>query len=421
VAFPKKPVERAGQVVVTPMFAGMAQKSWSGDAPEKGAIERALARGEAGARIEREDAILLLEHAATGAMLEAASSLRTRVKGRAISYSRKAFLPLTTLCRDYCGYCTFRRDPGQPGGRYMTPDEVLKVAEQARRMGCKELLFSLGDQPELIFPEAREFLHGQGFERTLEYLAAICARALEETGMLPHANPGLMDEADLAALKFSNASMGLMLENSSPRLMGRGQTHANAPDKAPRKRLRTIEDAGRLQIAFTTGILIGIGETLEERVDSLLAIRDMHDRHGHIQEVIVQNFRAKPLTPMALHPEPDMDNMLRTVAVTRLVLGGEMNLQAPPNLSAPDYTRLLEAGINDWGGISPLTPDFINPEAAWPHIETLGECTAAAGFELRERLAIYPEFTSRGAFVSDTIRPYLARLAGSDGYARLGD
>jgi FO synthase len=364
---------------------------------------------------------LLLERAPTGALLDAASSLRTRVKGRAISYSRKAFLPLTTLCRDYCGYCTFRRDPGQPGGRYMTPDEVLKVAERARRMGCKELLFSLGDQPELIFAEARAFLREQGFARTLEYLAAMCRRALEETELLPHSNPGLMSEDDLAALKSWNASMGLMLENSSARLMGRGQTHDNAPDKAPRKRLRTIEDAGRLQIAFTTGILIGIGETLEERVDSLLAIRALHDRYGHIQEVIVQNFRAKPSTPMALHPEPDMDDMLRTVAVARLALGGEMNLQAPPNLSAPDYARLLEAGINDWGGISPLTPDFINPEAAWPHIETLGERTAAAGFELRERLAIYPEFTSRRDFISDTIRPYLAHLADFNGYARVGE
>jgi 7,8-didemethyl-8-hydroxy-5-deazariboflavin synthase CofG subunit len=389
-------------------------------APDRIAIELVLTVAESGARISREDAILLIEHAQTGALLEAASSLRNRVKGRTISYSRKAFLPLTTFCRDYCGYCTFRRDPGEPGGKYMTPEDVLAAAETARRAGCHELLFSLGDQPEIEFPDAREFLRGQGYERTLEYLAAMTRLALEQTQLLPHANPGLMGAADLAALKTSNASLGLMLENSSPRLMGRGEAHANAPDKAPRKRLRTIEDAGRLKIPFTTGILIGIGETREERVDSLLAIRDVHTRYGHIQEVIVQNFRAKASTPMAAHPEPDMEDMLRTVAVARLVLGGEMNLQAPPNLSATDFPRLLDAGINDWGGISPVTPDFINPEAAWPHIATLGERTADAGFHLRGRLAIYPEFIERDGFLDDAVRPFVAKLADAEGYARQG-
>jgi 7,8-didemethyl-8-hydroxy-5-deazariboflavin synthase CofG subunit len=385
------------------------------------AIDRALARAEAGEQIAREDALFLMDCPETGALLEAASSLRNRVKGRTISYSRKVFIPLTTLCRDYCGYCTFRRDPGQPGGRYMTPEEVLSVAERARAAGCKELLFSLGDQPERIFPEAREFLRARGFERTLEYLASVSQLALETSGLLPHANPGVMNAADLASLKSSNASMGLMLENVSPRLMRRGEAHENAPDKVPILRLRTIEEAGRQHIAFTTGILIGIGETREERIDSLLAIRDLHARHGHIQEVIVQNFRAKPDTPMALHAEPDMDDMLRTVAVARLILGGEMNLQAPPNLSAPDYTRLLDAGINDWGGISPITPDFINPEAAWPHFDVLGERTADSGFVLRERLSIYPEFTARHSFVHGNVRPYLQKLKDADGYARAGN
>jgi FO synthase len=385
------------------------------------AVELALVRAEAGEQIAREDALVLMDRADTAALLEAASSLRNRVKGRTISYSRKVFIPLTTLCRDYCGYCTFRRDPGEPGGRYLTPEEVLAVAERARAAGCKELLFSLGDQPERIFPEAREFLRARGFERTLEYLASVSEFALEKSGLLPHANPGVMNAADLTALKRSNASVGLMLENASPRLMHSGQAHELAPDKVPSLRLRTIEEAGRQQIAFTTGILIGIGETREERVDSLLAIRDLHARYGHIQEVIVQNFRAKPATPMALHAEPDMDDMLRTVAVARLILGGELNLQAPPNLSAPDYTRLLEAGINDWGGISPVTPDFINPEAAWPHIDTLGERTAGAGFVLRERLSIYPEFTARDGFVHDNVRPYLQKLKDADGYARAGD
>ncbi len=384
------------------------------------AIERVLVHAEAGERIAREDALLLMDCAETGALLEAASSLRNRVKGRTISYSRKVFIPLTTFCRDRCGYCTFRRDPGEPGGRYMTPDEVLAVAERACRAGCKEALFSLGDQPERVFPEARGFLRARGFERTLEYLASVSQLTLETSGLLPHANPGVMSAADLAALKTSNASMGLMLENVSARMMHRGEAHEDAPDKVPSLRLRTIEDAGRQRIAFTTGILIGIGETREERVESLFAIRDLHARYGHIQEVIVQNFRAKPLTPMALHAEPGRDEMLRTVAVARLILGGEMNLQAPPNLSAPDYTRLLDAGINDWGGISPITPDFINPEAAWPHIETLAERTADSGFELRERLSIYPEFIERDGFVHENVRPHLQKLKDANGYARAG-
>ncbi len=382
------------------------------------AIERALVQAEAGERIAREDALLLMDCAETGALLEAASSLRNRVKGRTISYSRKVFIPLTTFCRDRCGYCTFRRDPGEPGGRYMTPDEVLAVAERARRAGCKEALFSLGDQPERVFPEARDFLRTRGFDRTLEYLASVSQLTLETSGLLPHANPGVMSAADLSALKTSNASMGLMLENISPRLMRRGEAHEDAPDKVPSLRLRTIEDAGRQRIAFTTGILIGIGETHEERIDSLLAIRDLHARYANIQEVIVQNFRAKLATPMALHAEPDMNEMLRTVAVARLILGGEMNLQAPPNLSAPDYARLLDAGINDWGGISPITPDFINPEAAWPHIDALAERTADSGFVLRERLSIYPEFTERDGFVHENVRPHMQKLKDADGYAR---
>lgn len=384
---------------------------------EDAEVRRVLANAESGQRISREDALLLMHRASTPALLEAASSLRDRTKGKVVSYSRKAFIPLTTLCRDRCGYCTFRRDPGDPGGVYMTPEQVLAAAERARAAGCKELLFSLGDQPELVFPEAREFLRSQGFERTLEYLRAMCRLVLETSGLLPHANPGLMGEADLRVLKPFNASMGLMLENISPRLLQRDQAHWQAPDKAPRLRIRTLEEAGKLRVAFTTGILIGIGETHEERIDSLIAIREVHDRYGHIQEVIVQNFRAKPETRMAQWPHAEMEDMLRTLAIARLILGGDMNLQAPPNLSSPNYVRLLDGGINDWGGISPVTPDFINPEAAWPHIQTLGERTAEAGFELRERLAIYPEFIHRDEFVDPNMRPYVDRLAGSDGYA----
>jgi len=299
----------------------------------------------------------------------------------------------------------------------MTPDEVLALAERARDAGCKEALFSLGDQPERIFPEAREFLGHHGFSRTLDYVAAMCELVLERTGLLPHANPGVMDRAALQRFRESNASVGLMLENVSARLMRDGLAHAKAPDKVPALRLRTIEEAGKLSMAFTTGILIGIGETFEERVESLFAIRALHEQYGHIQEVIVQNFRAKPDIPMAHHPEPSMEDMLRTIAMARLILGPHMNLQAPPNLSYADFPRLLEAGINDWGGISPVTKDFINPEAAWPQIAKLRAETEARGFTLRERLALYPEFVTRGKFLSARVRERAHRLADADGFA----
>ncbi len=362
------------------------------------------------APVDRATAIEVLQAAPLDELLSAATTLRAKGKGNTITFSKKVFIPLTTLCRDYCGYCTFRKDPGQPGAHFMTPDEVLAVAEQGRRAGCKEALFSLGDQPERIFPEARDFLRKQGFSRTLDYLAAMCKLVLDQTGLLPHSNPGVMDGEILARLKDSNASVGLMLETVSARLMRGDLPHAKAPDKVPALRLRTMEEAGKLSVAFTTGILIGIGETLEERVDSLLAIRDMHEKYGHIQEVIIQNFRAKPDIPMAHHIEPTMEDMLRTIAVARLILGPDMNIQAPPNLSYADFPRLLDAGINDWGGISPVTKDHINPEAAWPHIAKLESETNSRGFVLRERLALYPEFLDRDGFVSHSVRPHLERL-----------
>ncbi len=368
--------------------------------------------------LTREDALQLAAQVPLAELLIAATELRARGKGSVITFSKKVFIPLTTLCRDYCGYCTFRKDPGQPGAHFMTPEEVLALAERGRRAGCKEALFSLGDQPEKIFPEAREFLRTQGYSRTLDYLAAMCELVLEKIGLLPHANPGVMDRAALVRLKDSNASVGLMLENISPRLMRDGLPHAKAPDKVPALRLRTIEEAGRLNIAFTTGILIGIGETMEERIDSLLAIRRLHEKYGHIQEVIIQNFRAKPDIPMAAHPEPSLEDMLRTIALARLILGPQMNVQAPPNLSYEDFPRLLEAGINDWGGISPITKDFINPEAAWPQIARLQAETAARGFTLRERLALYPEFVHRHEFLSSRVRRRIAEIAGPDGFAR---
>jgi len=382
-------------------------------------LTAALDHAREGHGVSRDEALHLMETCELDALLEAAGAIRDRSKGRTISYSKKVFIPLTHLCRDYCGYCTFRADP-QPGRQaYMSQEEVLDAAKAARRAGCKEALFSLGDQPERIFPEARDYLRRLGFETTLEYLAAVSELVLEETGLLPHSNPGVMGEADLRRLKESNVSLGLMLETTSARLLARGAAHWQAPDKVPSLRLRTIQEAGKQRIAFTTGILIGIGETPEERVDSLFAIHRLHEEYGHIQEVIVQPFRAKPGTRMAAADEPSMEDLLRTLAMARLILGAEMNLQSPPNLVSKDYPRLLEAGINDWGGISPVTRDFINPEAAWPQIPVLAAKTAAAGFTLRERLAIYPEFSAQPELVGARLRAPLANLQAEDGFARL--
>jgi len=371
-----------------------------------------------GGVISREDALLLFKEAPLASLLNAAAASRDRFRGRSASYSKKVFIPLTHLCRDYCGYCTFRADP-QPGvPAYMTPDEVLAVAEAGRRAGCKEALFSLGDQPESVFPEAREFLKKLGFNRTLEYVAAMSELVLEKIGLLPHSNPGLMGADDLRRLRETNVSVGLMLESTSLRLGRINGPHWKAPDKVPSLRLRTIESAGKLGMAFTTGILIGIGETPAERIDALLAIRAAHERHGHIQEVIIQPFRAKLDIRMSQSPEPSKDDLMRTIAVARLIFGGRVNIQSPPNLLSEDYPDLLGAGINDWGGISPVTRDFINPEAAWPQIPTLAARTAAAGFVLRERLAIYPEFALRLKFVNSSLRPHIDRFSAADGYAR---
>lgn len=340
-------------------------------------------------------------------LLAAAQAARDRFKPGTVTYSRKVFLPLTNLCRDYCGYCTFRRDAGDPGGHTMTPDEVMQVVREGERLGCTEALFSLGDKPELLFPEMRETLRKLGYKSTLQYLEAMCDKVLRESGLLPHPNPGLMSVEWLERLARVAPSMGLMLETTSERLLARGAAHDNAPDKDPAKRLRVIEDAGRLGIPFTTGILIGIGETIEERVDTLLAIRDLHEKYGHIQEVIVQNFRAKPGTPMASGPEPTRNDMLRTLGVARLMMPS-MNIQAPPNLSDTHYADLLDGGINDWGGISPLTPDFINPEKPWPHLDELRRRTEAKGFKLQQRLPVYPEFAKQAERHSELVRKRIA-------------
>jgi 7,8-didemethyl-8-hydroxy-5-deazariboflavin synthase CofG subunit len=358
-------------------------------------------------------------------LLAAAQRVRARFHPATITYSRKVFLPLTNLCRDYCGYCTFRRDPGQPGAHTMTPDEVMEIVRAGERMGCTEALFSLGDKPELLFPEMRDTLRHLGYKSTLHYLEGMCDKVLRESSLLPHPNPGLMSAEWLQRLARVAPSLGLMLETTSSRLLAKGTAHDNAPDKEPAKRRRVIEDAGRRKIPFTTGILIGIRETLEERVDSLVAIRDLHEKYGHIQEVIVQNFRAKHGTPMAAWPEPGHHDLLRTLAVARLLMP-RMNIQAPPNLSDPHYDDLLDGGINDWGGISPLTPDYINPEMPWPHLEELQRRTEAKGFHLRQRLPIYPDFVKqfatkfaeRAAARGDLLAQRLSSVANAEGYAR---
>jgi FO synthase len=380
--------------------------------------------------LSREAACELLQadDDALPALLSAAQAARAKFKPPVITYSRKVFLPLTNLCRDYCGYCVFRRDPHQPGAHTMTPDEVMEVVHAGERMGCTEALFSLGDKPELLFPEMRETLRRLGYKSTLHYLEAMCEKVLRESSLLPHPNPGLISAEWLQRLALVAPSMGLMLETTSARLLAKNAAHDNAPDKDPAKRLRVLEDAGRQQIPFTTGILIGIGETFEERVDTLIAIRETHARYGHIQEVIVQNFRAKAGTPMAHWPEPSRADMLRTLAVARLLMP-KMNIQAPPNLSDPHYADLLDGGINDWGGVSPLTPDFINPEKPWPHLEELQSRTEAKGFQLRQRLPVYPEFVGRVATAhsltptqpmppSDLLADRLRAAADHEGYAQ---
>ena len=384
-------------------------------------VAEILSKVREGETITREEALVLgeVEGEEFSSLLKAARDLADRHKGKTISYSRKVFIPLTNLCRDYCGYCTFRRDPGDVGAKTMAPDEVLEVVHRGAELGCKEALFSLGDRPEALFAEARDELGRLGFRRTLDYLAAVCRLVTERSPLLPHANPGLLGPRDLRMLREVNVSLGLMLESVSPRLQEAGGAHENAPDKLPARRLRTLEEAGHLNIPFTTGILIGIGETWTERVDSLLAIARLQRQYGHIQEVIIQNFRAKPAIPMCDVPDPTLEDFLRTIAVARLILGGEMNLQAPPNLTPDNYPSLVSSGINDWGGISPLTQDYINPEAPWPHLRELYERTAACGYQVRERLAIYPEYiTRKQVYLDPALWPNVERLCGQDGYAK---
>jgi FO synthase len=341
---------------------------------------------------DRELALALVDVDDTAALAGLAAVVRDRGFGNLVTYSRKVFIPLTHLCRDVCHYCTFAQVPRKVKAPYLTVDEVLEIARHGAALGCKEALFTLGEKPELRYKAAREALDAMGFESTLDYLHHVATRVLEETGLLPHLNPGTMTAAELERLRPVSPSMGIMLESLSDRLCEKGMPHYGSPDKVPAVRLATLDLAGAARVPFTTGILIGIGETRRERVESLLAIRELHQRHGHIQEIIIQNFRAKPDTKMSRAPEPDLNELLWTIAIARLLFGSQMSVQAPPNLSPGVLPQIVAAGINDWGGVSPLTPDFVNPEAPWPHLDDLARETAAAGKHLHERLTVYPAF-----------------------------
>jgi FO synthase len=366
------------------------------------------------------DALELADERDLAPLLSTASALRDSYHRNVISYSKKVFIPLTQLCRDVCHYCTFAKPP-VPGQRaYMTPEQVLEIARAGAATGCKEALFTLGDKPELRYKVARRELDEMGYPSTIAYLVAMAKLVHEETGLLPHANPGVMTREEIAALREVSISQGIMLESVTPRLHEKGQVHYGSPDKHPAPRLQTMRDAGELQVPFTSGILIGIGETRRERIESFLALRQLHEEFGHIQEIIVQNFRAKADTKMANAPEPDLDDLLWSIAVARIVFGPEMNIQAPPNLSYDDYPKLVAAGLNDWGGVSPVTPDHVNPEAPWPHLEALRDHTAECGKVLTERLAVYPAYAlDSGRWQDAAMATPVIRAIDGDGFARV--
>src|SRR5688500_17266404 len=403
--------------------------------PSDSALRRAVTRAERGVPLDAVEAETLLHARGLGdgepldRLLTAAGRVRDAgltSAGRPgiVTYSRKVFIPLTHLCRDRCHYCTFVTAPGQlrAAGKapYLSPDEVLDVARAGAAMGCKEALFTLGDRPEERWPVAREWLHAHGFDSTLAYLRAMAIRVLEEIGLLPHLNPGVLSWEEIQRLKPVSASMGMMLETTATRLWSEpGGPHFGSPDKEPAVRLRVLEDAGRSAVPFTTGVLLGIGEDYAERVDAVLRIRESAKRHGHVQEVIVQNFRAKPRTAMAAHDDLGLQEYVAAVAVTRLLLGPKARVQAPPNLSdSTELGLLLRAGVDDWGGVSPLTPDHVNPERPWPELQVLGELSSRAGFELRERLAAQPPYVlAPEPWLDPRVRPHVAALAGPDGLA----
>jgi FO synthase len=379
----------------------------------------ALLRAAESGRPDPAEARAWLPEAAAADLMPLAEALTLDGFGETVTYSRKVFIPLTQLCRDVCHYCTFAKAPRRLKSAYLSAEEVLAIALAGKAADCKEALFTLGDKPEARYAAARAALDAAGAASTLDYLARMAQLVLEETGLLPHLNPGVMDSADLRRLRPVSASMGLMLESASDRLCERGGPHFGSPDKIPARRLATLRTAGELGIPMTTGLLIGIGETRRERIESLLALRSLHDRHGHLQELIIQNFKAKPGTKMAGASEPAMEEQLWTVAAARLLFGPSMSIQAPPNLRPEGLAALVRAGINDWGGVSPVTPDHVNPEAPWPHLQDLARATQAAGRDLIERLALVPAYAARPEMWTDPlITPRVRRFSDSRGFAR---
>ena len=371
--------------------------------------------------LDRKQALDLAANADIAALMAQARDLRDEGFGGIVTYSRKVFIPLTQLCRDVCHYCTFAQAPKKIAAPYLSIDQVLETVKQGAALGCKEALFTLGERPELRYSAAREALAALGHDSTLSYLAEVARAVLEETGVLPHMNAGCMDANEFSLLRPVSASMGIMLESSSARLCEKGMPHHGSPDKDPRRRLETIRLAGEAALPFTSGLLIGIGETRLERIESLLALYELHQRYGHIQEVIIQNFRAKAGTKMANAPEPALDELLWTIAVARLIFGPAMSIQAPPNLNPGVLAELVNAGINDWGGVSPLTPDFVNPEAPWPHLDQLAQLTKQAGKLLQERLTIYPAYAQGDTWLDKNLRSTVLRKVDAQGFPRTDD
>ena len=356
------------------------------------------------------------------ALMQVAGTLRDQGFGNVMTYSRKVFIPLTHLCRDVCHYCTFATTPRHLDNPFMEIEDVLKVVREGASMGCREALFTLGEKPELRYRVAREWLESHGFASTVDYMEFAAKTVFEETGLFPHLNPGNLTIEEFGRLRAAAPSMGIMLESASDRLTEKGQPHYGSPDKVPAVRLKTLADAGATKVPMTTGILIGIGETRRERIDSLLKIKQLHDEYGHIQEVIIQNFKAKPNTKMRYAPEPSLEELLWTIAVARIIFGSDMSVQAPPNLSPGVLPRLVEAGINDWGGVSPLTPDFVNPEAPWPHLEELARETARTGKTLEQRLTVYPNYIQEAStWIDENFHSPILDVVDVDGLPRSDD
>jgi 7,8-didemethyl-8-hydroxy-5-deazariboflavin synthase CofG subunit len=378
-------------------------------------LEEILHMARSGETIDREDALFLmnLDRDEIVFLVLAASEVRERGKNKTVTFSKNVFVPLTRLCRDHCGYCTFRIEPGE-GELFVHPNDVIKVAREGARLGCTELLFVTGDKPELVYSVYRDALRRLGYKTTAEYLAAMSEAGLKEN-IFPHSNLGVANRDELSSLRESNASMGLMLENISPRLLRKGEAHYRSPDKVPKLRIKTMEYAGELRIAWTSGILVGIGETSEDRVDSLLAINRLSQDYGHIQEIIIQNFSPKPGIPMEMHPVPSSLDMLKTVGISRLIFGEKMNIQVPPNLNPKSFPLFVFAGANDLGGVSPMTIDYVNPEAPWPQVERMERELGELDLGLKERLPIYPEFINE-EFLDKMVLERIIKVIDSSGY-----